>query len=226
MNGRVRLPKPWLVGSYALAATAFVTMLLGWTMQWSWVADVDSAMLSACYRFGVDRPGWVAFWNVLCTALGPVPFRLAGVVLIVLALLRRQRRVALFLFLGVELAGLVTVAVKAAADRPRPATAFVDAAGSSFPSGHALEVMAGVLAISVVVLPMIRPARRPWLVAAGAVVVIAVGIGRVVLNVHHPSDVVAGWALGYLYFSACLLVFARRRITEADKTPAAHDSSP
>ena len=35
----------------------------------------------------------------------------------------------------------------------------------------------------------------------GAVLVVAIGIGRVVLNVHHPSDVLAGWALGYAYFA-------------------------
>ena len=52
---------------------------------------------------------------------------------------------------------------------------------------------------------MRRPLRT-WLIALGAVIVVAIGVGRVVLNVHHPSDVVAGWALGYAYFVACLLM--------------------
>ena len=41
--------------------------------------------------------------------------------------------------------------------------------------------------------------RRP-LAALGGFVIVAVGVGRVALNVHHPSDVLAGWALGYAYF--------------------------
>jgi membrane-associated phospholipid phosphatase len=47
----------------------------------------------------------------------------------------------------------------------------------------------------------------------------------VVLNVHHPSDVLAGWALGYAYFVACvLMVPPARPITVADETPAVPDN--
>ena len=53
-----------------------------------------------------------------------------------------------------------------------------------------------------------------------------IGIGRVVLNVHHPTDVVAGWALGYAYFVACLLVVPPSRpVTVTDETPAALGTS-
>jgi membrane-associated phospholipid phosphatase len=58
------------------------------------------------------------------------------------------------------------------------------------------------------------------------VIVVAIGLGRVVLNVHHPSDVIAGWALGYAYFVVCLLLVSPSRpITEADETPAAPGTS-
>ena len=42
-------------------------------------------------------------------------------------------------------------------------------------------------------------------IAVGVLMVLAVGAGRVVLNVHYPSNVLAGWALGYLCFLTCLL---------------------
>jgi undecaprenyl-diphosphatase len=178
------------------------------------------------HRYGIDHPGWVTAWDVFCTLLGPAAFRLFALVLIVIALVRRNLRMAMFLIVSVELSGLVTEAAKAAANRPRPAEALVEAWGSSFPSGHALGVMVSVLALVTVALPAVRRARRVWLVVAGVVVVLAIGIGRVVLNVHHPSDVLAGWALGYVWFVACVLAVPPvARVTAADETPAVPDSS-
>ena len=132
----------------------------------------------------------------------------------------------MFLVITVELSGLVTEAAKAAANRPRPAEALVHASSTSFPSGHALGVMVGVLALLTLVLPIVRRPVRVWLIVVGAVVVVAIGVGRVVLNVHHPSDVLAGWALGYVWFVvSVLLVPPVAPITAADETPAAPGNS-
>ena len=99
--------------------------------------------------------------------------------------------------ISVELSGVLTEVAKAAADRPRPAEALVNASSSSFPSGHAVGVMVGVLALLTVLLPVVGRPLRVWLIALGVVIVVAIGVGRVVLSVHNVSDVLAGWALGY-----------------------------
>jgi membrane-associated phospholipid phosphatase len=170
----------------------------------------------------VAHPGWVTAWNVFCTVLGPTAFRLVTLIVIIFALTRRNVRVAFFLVISVELTGIITEIAKFAANRPRPATALVSAPSTSFPSGHALGVMVGVLALLTVVPPVVRRPLRVWLIALGAAIVVAIGVGRVVLNVHHPSDVIAGWALGYAYFVACLLMVPPSRpVTVTDETPAA-----
>jgi membrane-associated phospholipid phosphatase len=222
----VTLRKLLLVGLVALAAAVYLVLWIGWSMQWGWLDAVDSWALVAFHRIDVTHPGWVTFWNVVCTVLGPTVFRIAALVVIVVALWRRQLRVALFLVMSVELSGLVTEALKAAAGRPRPTTALVDASSTSFPSGHALGVMASVLALTVIVLPLVRRDRWGWVIAAGAVIVSVVGVGRVVLNVHHPTDVVAGWAAGYLWFAASLPVLARTPVTVGGKTPVAPGNAP
>jgi undecaprenyl-diphosphatase len=218
--------KTWLIVSAALAVAVYALMWIGYVLQWNWLMTIDSSWLDTMHRDDVAHPGWVTAWNVFCTVLGPTAFRLVTLLVIIFALVRRNLRVALFLVISVELSGLITEIAKYAANRPRPAGAVVSAPSTSFPSGHALGVMVAVLALLTVVLPVIHRPLRAWLVAFGALTIIAIGIGRVVLNVHHPSDVVAGWALGYAYFVACLLLVPPSRpVTVTDETPAALDTA-
>jgi undecaprenyl-diphosphatase len=211
-----------LIVSAALAVAVYALMWIGYTSQWNWLTTIGSSCLGIGHRHGVAHPGWVTAWNVFCTVLGPTAFRLLTLVVIIFALVRRNLRVAFFLVISVELTGLITEIAKYAADRPRPATALVSAPSTSFPSGHALGVTVGVLALLAVVLPVTHRPLRAWLVVFGSLIVIAIGSGRVVLNVHYPSDVVAGWALGYAYFVVCLLMVPPSRpVTESDETPAA-----
>jgi membrane-associated phospholipid phosphatase len=218
--------KAWLLASAVLAVAVYAMLWIGYASHWNWVTTVDSSLLEIMHRHGVAHPGWVTAWNVFCTVLGPTAFRLLALAVIIFSLVRRNVRVAMFLVISVELSGLITEIAKYAASRPRPLTALVSAPSSSFPSGHALGVMVGVLALLTVVLPIARRPLRAWLVALGAVTVIAIGIGRVVLNVHYPSDVLAGWAFGYAYFVACLLMVPPSRpVNVTDETPAALGSA-
>jgi len=213
--------RAWPAGT-AVAALAVAGLLwLGVTAHWGWLAGLDTAVLAAAHRFGADRPGWVTGWDVCCTVFGPMTLRAVAAVMAVVAWRRGARRSALLLVTAVVLNAVVIEAVKFVVDRPRPASAFVAAHSSSFPSGHAFGVLAGVAALLVVGRPRLGRAWW-WLVALGAVLVAAIGIGRVVLNVHHPSDVLAGWALGYAWFAGCLLVTDPAR----DAAPAAPGSGP
>lgn len=190
-------------GSLCTAVLLYGVLWIGWEQGWVWLSSLDTWLLNA---LSVDHAGWVRAWDVLCTFLGPNAFRIISLIAIILLLVQRYRRTALFLFLSIEFSGLVTEFAKRSADRPRPVTAMVNAYGTSFPSGHALAAMVGVLALLTVVLPMVSHIWRILLVVLGATVVIVVGVGRVVLNVHYPSDVVAGWALGYLYYWLCVAI--------------------
>ncbi len=219
-------PKRWLLVSAVAAVAVYALLWVGYVLQWKWLTTMDSSALETTYRYGVAHPAWVSAWDVICTVLGPAAFRLLSFAVIVVALVRRNPRVALFLFISVELGGLFGEAAKQLSNRPRPDTALVAAPSSAFPSGHALGVMVAVLALLTVFLPMVRPPLRVWLGVVGAAVVGVIGIGRVVLNVHYPSDVLAGWALGYAYFVICLLLVPPSRpVTVADETPVAPGNS-
>jgi membrane protein DedA with SNARE-associated domain/membrane-associated phospholipid phosphatase len=154
------------------------------------------------------RVAWLTDLSKVITLLGSGLFTWA-LTLVCAALLFARRRWA---ELGVLLAGMTLISigfheVKDVVDRPRPEPGLVDAAGSSFPSGHAAHSVLYVW-LAVMIVLRLRPgmARGAAVVAAGVVLTVLVGLSRVYLNVHYLSDVSAGWALGAACFSLCAAI--------------------
>jgi membrane-associated phospholipid phosphatase len=202
-------PAVWLA---AAAVVVYAVMWVAHSLAWGWLHTADWFLLNPAHDIGIKNPAWVRFWDGVSFVFGPVPLRLLGLLAAVVSLMRRNVRMALLLFFCAPLSGLVTWATKDLAGRPRPTTALVFAASTSFPSGHALEATASLLALLTLLLPMMKSqAMRVAAVALAALSVLLVGVARVALNVHHPSDVIAGWALGYLYFLLCLWIFRPQR---------------
>lgn len=207
----------------ALAATVYAVMWVGYGQHWNWLYRMDWWLLTAARDVALKHPLWLRFWEGVSYALGPVPMSALGIAMTVFALVMRNLRAALVLvFACGPLNEFATAAAKALVNRPRPATMLVAAPSTSFPSGHALEAMAALLAVLCFFFPMLNRMIRGIAVAVVAVALLTVGISRVALNVHYPSDVLAGWSLGYLYFLLCLLIFrpsikrsaGPRRVTE------------
>ncbi|HEX5142858.1 MAG TPA: phosphatase PAP2 family protein [Mycobacterium sp.] len=195
--------KWWTWVLVALSAIVYAVLWIGWLLDWAWLASFDTWCLDAFGRIVKGSPAWQSAWEWYCTVFGPTAFRIYGVFFIIWLLFKRYWRAALFLVLTIELSAVLTEVAKWLAGRPRPATAMVYAEGTSFPSGHALGLMVIVLAAVTLLWPIANELWRAVLVVVGAVLVISIGVSRVVLNVHNPSDVLAGWALGYLYFVLC-----------------------
>ncbi|EID09795.1 integral membrane protein [Mycobacterium xenopi RIVM700367] len=195
------------VGAAVVAGVLYAVMWLGYRHGWAWLGVADTSTLQALYDVGVKHPLWVRLWDIVCLVLSPGSFRILGVVVVVVALTRRLLREALFLLATMEFNELITYVAKHLVYRPRPVTALTHVSSSSFPSGHALGAMVVVLALLTVLLPVVGRTMRAIAVLAGVLIVVAVGFARVALNAHHLSDVLAGWALGYLYFLVCELAF-------------------
>lgn len=193
-----------------LAAALYLVLWVGVSLHWSWLESGDAWTLDRFHRFGVSHPAWISTWQALSDLFSPAVLRFVGLLVIVIALFRRELRVAGFLAVTVLPAGPVTAVAKALSDRPRPETALTHAASTSFPSGHALGIMVAVLALGVLFWPRVMPSMRAPVIAVGAALVFMVGLSRVVLNVHHPSDVVAGWSLGLLYCLLCVALVPPR----------------
>jgi undecaprenyl-diphosphatase len=134
------------------------------------------------------------------TALGGFTVvTLVTVVGVLAFLIRRRPRHALVLAATVLLAELSNDLAKAFYARPRPDLvphgSYVYSA--SFPSGHSALSAATFLTLAVLISSLeTRRATKVMVVVLAVLLVVAIGVSRVYLGVHWPSDVLAGWALG------------------------------
>ncbi|CAB4933478.1 unannotated protein [freshwater metagenome] len=128
-------------------------------------------------------------------------------VLVAIALLTRRRVLeAVVVAGGMALTTGLVVLTKGLVDRPRPSDALVEAGTSSFPSGHAAYAMAWVVLaiVAVRVVPALR--GRWWLVVAGILVALVVGLTRLYLRAHWAADVFGGWGVAAMSFSIVAIV--------------------
>ena len=189
-----------------LAVVCYVVLWLGCALHWAWLQNMDYAVLDPLHAFGVKHRAWVRFWVVFCTVFSPEGFRLLGAVAVVVAVLRRNLRVILFLLTTIGPSGVLAEVAKDLVNRPRPVGALAASVSSAFPSGHAVAAMVGVPALLTISAGMFSHRTRSVTIVLGVAVVLAVGFGRLAVNVHYPSDVIAGCALGYLWYLGWLFV--------------------
>ncbi len=120
---------------------------------------------------------------------------------------RGRRRLALACALAMAGQGLLTLALKGVFERIRPLHAGEPlASGWSFPSGHTVgaTVYWGMVAYCALrTLP--RYLHLPIVLVAAALAW-SIGVSRVVIGVHHPSDVLAGFAVGASWLVAVTMV--------------------
>jgi undecaprenyl-diphosphatase len=96
---------------------------------------------------------------------------------------------------------------KAVTNRPRPPASLITS--SAFPSGHATASVAVWGAIALVVGLGRSDRAKVLLLVAAKLIALAVGVSRVILGVHWPTDVIAGWALGAALLAALSLAIPR-----------------
>jgi undecaprenyl-diphosphatase len=200
-------------GGIALVAVAGVLTFgaLAWAAMSGASTAVDEAVLQALRVPGAaDRlrgPALLAEAARDVTALGShavVTLVLVGVVGFLL--LARKPRLALSVLAAGSGGMVLNQVLKTVFARPRPHLVpwLVQVESPSFPSGHALLSSAVYLSMAMVI-HKVTPQRRLrlFVVGAAATVVALVGASRVVLGVHYPTDVIAGWVAGGLWALVC-----------------------
>ena len=162
-------------------------------------------------------PGFDAFM-LLASRLGGATVMLPFVIGITLLLwIKRRRAEAGFLALAVGGACLLNIGAKLVFGRARPDLWLSIAPESdySFPSGHAMLSMAVVASLLFLLWRSRAPhALRVLVMLLGVTFVGWVGLSRLYLGVHFPSDVLAGWCASLAWVSGVHLLGQARRATE------------
>jgi len=155
-------------------------------------------------------PVWIESVLLDLTALGG-PTVIALVVLSVIGFLILQTRywTALFIFLTAASGELVGYSLKSIFVRTRPTLVphLREAFSSSFPSGHAMQSAIVYLTLGAVLMRIAdRRLTKIYCFGMALLVTLLVGVSRVYLGVHYPTDVIAGWIVGLFWASLCWLV--------------------
>jgi undecaprenyl-diphosphatase len=158
-------------------------------------------------------PSWLHQSMLQITALGSgavltlVTAGVAGYLFVT-----KRPATALFVVGAVSGGALLGSILKSIFDRPRPSVVphLIDVNSLSFPSGHAMNSAVAYLTLGAL-LAQSEPSRpaRIYLVGLAAIATALVGISRVYLGVHWPTDVIAGWCVGATWAALCSMAAQR-----------------
>lgn len=224
------------IAKQELVLLAITVLMAGSLWAFIWISEevsegdthgIDEAILLSLRTPGDHSdplgPGWVEELGRDVTALGGVGvltfITLASVVFLILS---GKHRAAMFVAAAIASGVLVSVALKSGFDRPRPGLvphgSIVNSA--SFPSGHSMMSALVYLTLGAL-LARLQPKRRlkAYVILLSLLVTVAVGISRVYLGVHWPTDVLAGWAAGAAWAMLCwILVLWLQRHHQVEPT--------
>jgi undecaprenyl-diphosphatase len=213
-------------GMYELPALVILVLALAGIWGFAELADevveeethaFDEAIILSM-RSGSDPsdpvgPRWVEELGRDMTALGGVGvLTLLTLSVAGFLLLHRKKRTALLVIAAVGIGVLMSTMMKIGFDRPRPdlvphQTVVYTA---SFPSGHSMLSAVTYLTLGALLARIHRLRRvKIYLLGLALMITMAVGVSRIYLGVHWPTDVLGGWALGSSWALLCWLVALR-----------------
>lgn len=208
-DGR-KLEAAALIGLAGVALAGFGLVML------AVIFDPQVALADAAIGQFVQglRTDWATSAMVSITMMGDMAVLLPVVVLVIAAFLLTRQWVVAGTVTAASLAGAIFVPVfKALLQRARPIPMYQGADGFSFPSGHSTlaTIIFGMLALLVV--RAIPPRFRGLIYGGFATLIALIGVSRVYLQAHWPSDVLAGMLFGGALICVAALMMHARGVT-------------
>ena len=202
----------------AFAGLSGLFLLAAW-VHFDPVSAIDKSIMLMFRRAGDPGqpagPLWLAVHFRDMTTLGSNWFLIVITGLAALVLHKKgQTRHAVFLIATVLSGMVVSFALKYGFHRPRPELVphITKVYTSSFPSGHAMMSCLTYLSLAFTGASVSgNPSLTRWFSGIAMLIILLVGMSRVFLGVHWPTDILAGWCAAVLWRSLALMTMAPGR---------------
>ena len=152
-------------------------------------------------------PPWLREAGLDATALGsPLVLALVVTAVVGLMLLQRRYRVTWLIVLSTAGGTLLSSLLKQAIERERPTVVphLREVSTPSFPSGHAMLSAVVYLTLGILLMQVVRGRlTKLYCLLWALFLTFLVGMSRIYLGVHYPTDVLAGWIAGLVWALAC-----------------------
>ncbi len=215
-----------LIGGFTVAASAWLFLIFGRLVTSGRTLAIDDRILLALRSPGdLARPigpVWVADVARDITALGSTDLLwLATVAVAGFLALDRRYRAMVFVLVAVMSGWALSFAMKDLFKRSRPTVVphLMPAYFSSFPSGHSMMAAVVYFTLGSLLSSLVTRRRlKFYFLAMAGLLSGLVGVSRVILGVHYPTDVIAGWSVGLAWATLCWTVerrLARRGTIES-----------
>jgi undecaprenyl-diphosphatase len=207
-----------LVSVFATAMLLLVFGVIADEVLAGSTTSLDQAIV-LLFRAGTDNlsgpigPPWVREMARDITSLGSVAvLGIVSSIVVGYLFLTRSRAAALLVLVAVVGGIAINTVLKIQFARPRP-DLFVPAAKvftASFPSGHATFSAITYMTLAALLARMTTSRRlRCYFVAVAVVLTFMIGVSRVYLGVHYPTDILAGWCIGSAWALMCWAIMTR-----------------
>jgi undecaprenyl-diphosphatase len=202
----------------ALGLYLTVGLILAVLLIWAFAALSNEVLAGNTDQFdrailawiNAHRTEWLDRSAIELTALGStVVLWVIGLGLSVLLWHLGKHRYVAMIWLASTGSLVLNQTLKAAFGRSRPDVFewLVDVGHLSFPSGHAMNSMVFYTVAAYAIAHLVGPGpKRTGAYAFAALLIATIGFTRMYLGVHYPSDVLAGFAVGYAWAILCAIL--------------------
>lgn len=196
------LEKSNKISVFSIVATCLTVFFVLWLM----VETNNASLIDGPVRSAVlsTRSDWLTLIMKFITYMGN--WQAITIICLILLIIKKTRiTYGIPLSIGALFVSLANKGIKAIVMRPRPDQAMflIEQGGWSFPSGHAITSMFFFGMLIWLIRRNVKNRRLANILTVLFVIpMVLIGVSRVYLGVHYPTDVLAGWCLGLLVIVA------------------------